>query len=110
MAHCRLLVILPAVHALQRPLVAARHKRATASAAEAVPGDCTASITVRETKDRGLGVFAAAPINNGTFLTDYVGKVVPSEELLRDHPDAEPEYAFRAVSYTHLTLPTKRIV
>ena len=47
------------------------------------------------TKDRGLGVFAAAPIKNNTFLTDYVGKVVPSEELLRDHPDAEPEYAFR---------------
>ena len=89
------------LHAPQRPRVAhtiaSLRPRATRTirAAEAVPGDCTASITVRETKDRGLGVFATAPINNGTFLTDYVGKVVPSEELLRDHPDAEPEYAFR---------------
>ena len=89
------------LHAPQRPRVAhaiaSLQPRATRTirAAEAVPGDCTASITVKETKDRGLGVFATAPINNGTFLTDYVGKVVPSEELLRDHPDAEPEYAFR---------------
>ena len=103
MAHCTLLVILlTAVHALRGPprvahaVVAAPHyRRAVVSAAEAVPGDCTPCITVKETKDRGLGVFATAPINNGTFLTDYVGKVVPSEELLRDHPDAEPEYAFR---------------
>ena len=106
MAHCSLLILLllSAAEALlhaPRPrvahaVVAAPHKRrATVLAAEAVPGDCTASITIKETKDRGLGVFATAPINNGTFLTDYVGKVVPSEELLRDHPDAEPEYAFR---------------
>ena len=104
MEHCRLLLILlSAAEALlhaPRPRVAhavvaaPRNRRATIFAAE-VPGDCTPYITVRETKDRGLGVFAAAPIKNNTFLTDYVGKVVPSEELLRDHPDAEPEYAFR---------------
>ena len=87
--HQWLLALLAAVHALQ-PSVP-QHRRATVRSAEAVPGDCTASITVKETKDRGLGVFAAAPIKNNTFLTDYVGKVVPSEELLRDHPDAEPE-------------------
>ena len=50
------LALLTVVHALQ-PSVP-QHRRATVRGAEAVPGDCTSSITVRETKDRGLGVFA----------------------------------------------------
>ena len=78
-----------------RTVLAAEGVPGDVLAAESVPGDCTPFITVRETKDRGLGVYATAPIKNGTFLTDYVGAVVPSEQLLRDHPDAEPEYAFR---------------
>ena len=104
------LSLLAVAHALREPLrprvaqAGPSRSRTTRTvlAAEAVPGDCTPFITVRETKDRGLGVFATTPIKNGTFLTDYVGRVVPSEELLRDHPDAEPEYAFRVDDNTYI--------
>lgn len=57
--------------------------------------DQSASIRVQKVEGMGLGVFATALIPNGTFVVDYAGDVIDSDELLKRHPDMEPEYAFR---------------
>ena len=55
------------------------------------------SVAVRDAGDRGRGVFATAPIANGTYVGEYGGglaETIDYAELARRYPDLEPEYCF----------------
>ena len=50
--------------------------------------------------NKGRGLYATRDIKEGTKIIDYVGKLITKKQT----QDSD------TVSYTHLTLPTKRIV
>ena len=90
-------------HALppRRPSLRAA-SRAPLAPLRAAAEDASSRVEVRDTKDRGRGVYAVAPIRNGSWVTDYASEIMDSDELLRRHPDGEPAYAFRTAETTYI--------
>ena len=90
------------VHGGARPVRDAVHARpAERRAAAGVDG----SVAVRDAGERGRGVFATAPIANGTFIGEYGGglaETIDYAELLARYPDLEPEYCFELDDGTFL--------
>ena len=71
--------------------------RAAVAATAAARAGVDGSVAVRDAGDRGRGVFATAPIANGTYIGEYGGglaETIDYAELLARYPDLEPEYCF----------------
>ena len=63
-----------------------------------VPTPAADFILAETTDGRGRGLYAAVPIDAGTFLFDYGGELIEQEEFASRYPDGtDAEYAVRLI-------------